>query len=65
MLYMVIEKFKNPDLVDVRERFQALGRLMPDGLVYVSSWMTSDGAQCYQLMDSPQRELLDEWIGNW
>ena len=38
---------------------------MPEGLTYVSSWMTSDGAKCFQVMDSPQRELLDEWIANW
>ena len=65
MVYMVIETFKNPDLLEVRERFLTQGRLMPNGLDYVNSWMTSDGTQCYQVMESPSRELLDIWIGNW
>ena len=65
MLFMVIETFKNPNLAEVRKRFQTEGRLMPDGLSYVSSWMTIDGCQCYQLMETPTLELLDIWIGNW
>ena len=62
---MVIETFKNPNLIDVRKRFQNEGRLMPDGLNYVSSWMSIDGTKCYQLMDTPMMELLDAWIANW
>lgn len=38
---------------------------MPDGLSYVASWMTLDGSQCYQLMETPTLELLDEWMSNW
>lgn len=38
---------------------------MPDGLTYVSSWITIDGSQCYQLMETPTLELLDIWISNW
>jgi hypothetical protein len=65
MLFMVVETFKNPNLVEVRQRFQSEGRLMPEGLVYVSSWMTIDGSQCYQLIETPTLELLDIWISNW
>lgn len=64
MLFLVIETFKNTNLIDVKERFQTKGRLMPAGLSYVASWMTVDGFQCYQVMDSPSRELLDLWINN-
>ena len=65
MLFLVVETFKNPTLTEVRKRFETEGRLMPDGLNYVSSWMTVDGTQCYQLMDTPMIELLDSWIANW
>jgi hypothetical protein len=65
MLFMVIETFKNPDLVAVRERFQSEGRLMPAGLTYISSWMTPDGSKCFQLMDSPSQELLEIWFRRW
>ncbi len=67
MLFMVIERFKsgNPDAVGAR--FRAQGRLMPEdsGLVYVNSWMASDGSCCYQLMESPSRGAFDGWIANW
>ena len=62
---MVVETFKNPNLVEVGKRFQMDGRFMPEGLKYVSSWMTLDGSQCYQLMETPALELLDIWIANW
>ena len=67
MLFMVIERFRagNPDAVGAR--FRSVGRLMPEnaGLVYVSSWMTTDGSACYQLMEAPTRQSLDGWIANW
>lgn len=63
MLYMVIERPRDRDAVGTR--FREHGRLMPDGLAYVASWLTPDGRTCYQVMDSPRRELLDEWIRNW
>ena len=65
MLFLVIETFKNPNLAEVRKRFQTERRLMPDGLYYISSWITFDGRQCYQLMETPRLELLDIWIANW
>jgi hypothetical protein len=65
MLYMVIERFRNRDAVPVYRRFRDQGRLAPEGLKYVSSWVTSDLTECYQLMECDQRRLLDEWIGRW
>ena len=65
MLYMVIEHFRNADPVPVYTRFRARGRLAPDGLRYVSSWVTGDHAKCYQVMETDDRALLDEWIANW
>lgn len=65
MLYMVIENFKNGDAVPVYRRFRDQGRLAPEPLTYVSSWVTSDMTRCYQLMECNDRQLLDQWIARW
>lgn len=65
MLYMIIERFHNGNPIPIYARFRAQGRLMPEGITYVSSWTSADLTHCYQLMETERRELLDEWIGNW
>ena len=65
MLYMVVEHFKNQDAVPVYRRFRDSGRLAPAGLVYVSSWVDDKLERCYQLMETRDRTLLDEWMRNW
>ena len=65
MLYMIIESFKNGDPVPVYRRFRDHGRLAPEGLQYVSSWVTSDMTRCYQLMECEDRRLLEQWIARW
>ena len=65
ILYMVIEHFKNKDAVPAYRRFRDRGRLMPEGLQYVSSWVDVKFERCYQLMETQDRTLLDEWIANW
>ena len=65
MLFMVIEKFRPGNTKLVGERFKTQGRMMPEGVVYVASWMESNGASCYQIMESDSRELLDIWISRW
>jgi len=62
---MVIETFPPGNVDLVGERFHAQGRMMPPDVLYVSSWMTADGSQCYQLMEAPTRESLDPWIAAW
>lgn len=62
---MVIERFRDGDPVPVYRRFRDRGRLMPDGLEYVSSWITEDETMCYQVMQSPDRSLLDTWMAAW
>jgi hypothetical protein len=64
-LYMVIELFKNKDAAPVYRRFRENGRMAPEGLVYVSSWVEDRLERCYQLMETHNRNLLDEWLGNW
>lgn len=63
--YMVIERFRNGDAAPVYRRFRERGRLAPDGLTYVSSWVTPDMTRCYQVMETADRALLDEWMANW
>ncbi len=62
MLYMVIERFKNGDPVPVYRRFRDHGRLLPDGLKYVASWVTVDMTICYQVMECEDRAVLEQWI---
>ena len=65
MLYMVVEHFRNQDPVPIYRRFQDCGRLAPAGLEYVSSWVDERLACCFQLMETADRTLLDEWIASW
>jgi hypothetical protein len=64
-LYMVVERFRGGDPVPVYRRFRDRGRLAPEGLSYVSSWVDVDLCHCYQLMETADRALLDRWIAAW
>ena len=65
MLYMVIEQFKNGDPVPVYRRLHDEGRMMPDGLEYVSSWVDTSLERCFQIMETSNPNLISEWIINW
>ena len=65
MLYMIIEHFRDGNAVPVYRRFREQGRLAPDGLHYVSSWVTEDLRRCYQVMECDDRARLDDWIAAW
>ncbi len=65
MLYMIVEHFKNEDPLPVYRRFRDHGRLAPEGLQYVSSWVDEKLERCFQLMETDDRSLLDEWLANW
>jgi len=65
MLYMVVEHFINQDHLPVYRRFRDEGRLAPEGLHYVSSWVDEKLERCFQLMETDDRALLDEWISHW
>jgi hypothetical protein len=64
-VYMVIERYRDGDAVPVYRRFRDLGRLAPEGLTYVQSWVDEPMRTCFQLMETDDRALLDEWIANW
>jgi hypothetical protein len=65
MLFMVIERFKNNDAAPVYERHREQGRMMPDGLSYIDSWVEPDFARCFQLMECDDPQLLQQWTSNW
>ena len=64
-VYMVVEHFKNKDAVPVYRRFREHGRMAPDGLRYVSSWVDETLECCYQLMETDDYGLLEQWMANW
>ena len=65
MLYMVIEHFKENAAPAIYRRLREKGRMMPDGLEYVSSWIDVDFKICWQLMKTEDFALFDRWIDNW
>ncbi len=65
MLFMIIEHYRDGDAAPVYRRFRAQGRLAPEGLKYVSSWVTTDLAHCYQVMECEDESLISEWIARW
>jgi hypothetical protein len=65
MLYMVVERFKEGAAPKIYERFREKGRMMPEGLEYISSWIDLDLKTCWQVMQTEDFVLLDRWIDNW
>ena len=63
--YLIIERFRDGDAVPVYRRFRERGRMAPEGLTYVASWVTADMTRCYQIMEAPDRAMLEEWMSNW
>ena len=65
MLYMVIERFKDRDAVAVYRRAGAEGRLLPEGLTYVGSWVETDYDRCFQLMECDDEQLFEPRVAAW
>lgn len=65
MKYMVLETFRPGCKARVYERFQDKGRMLPDGLRYIDSWLEKDGDRCFQLMETDSPELFEQWIASW
>jgi len=63
--YMVIEKHRPGVLDEVYKRFHSKGRMMPEGLFYIDSWLEKDGDRCYQLMETDDFSLFSQWTSNW
>ncbi len=65
MLYMVIERFKEDAAPAIYRRFCEKGRMMPEGLNYISSWIDVDLKMCWQVMETDDFTLFDRWVENW
>ena len=65
MVYMIIERFHPGKVRNVYKRFEEKGRMMPEGLSYVNSWIDEKITTCYQVMETDSSEKLNEWISHW
>jgi Protein of unknown function (DUF3303) len=65
MLYMIIEHFRGGDATSVYRRFRDRGRMAPEGLRYLGSWVTADLQRCFQVMECDDPQLLEEWMSHW
>ena len=65
MLFMVIERFKNRNAKTIYHRFREKGRMMPEGLTYVGSWIEENFDRCFQLMECDDAQLLEQWASHW
>jgi len=65
MLFMVIERFDNDDMVPIYRRLRDEGRQLPDGLAYVDSWIEANFSRCFQLMECDDAKLLQDWVLAW
>ena len=65
MLFMVVERFRDNDMAPIYERLRTHGRGLPDGLIYVDSWVAADVSRCFQLMECADASLLQQWVIHW
>lgn len=62
---MITERFHPEKVKALYQRFDEQGRLLPEGVHYIDSWIDAAVTTCFQLMESESREMLDEWIARW
>lgn len=65
MLFMIVETFKDNDMLPVYKRLQEGGRMLPEGLRYVDSWVAANFSTCFQLMETDDLRLLQQWVLSW
>ena len=65
MLFMVIEHFRDNDMVPTYRRVRDGGRLLPEGLRYIDSWVEPNFSRCFQLMECDDLRLFQEWVLQW
>ena len=63
--FMVIEHFLPNCKEKVYARFAESGRMLPEGLLYIDSWLENGGDRCFQLMETDDPALFRTWIKNW
>ena len=65
MQYMIIERFHAGKVKTLYRRFDEKGRMLPEGVNYINSWINEQVSTCYQLMESDSIESIHQWIGQW
>ena len=65
MLFMVVERFRPGRAADVYRRFRDRGRMAPDGVRYISSWVDFNFERCFQLMEAADEAPVREWAEHW
>jgi Protein of unknown function (DUF3303) len=65
MLFMVIERFADNDMVPVYQRLRDQGRGLPEGLEYLDSWVEPNFARGFQLMRCEDPRRFQEWVLHW
>ena len=65
VLFMIIEHYAPGNAVEVYRRFRDRGRMAPDGVRYVASWVDLDFRRCFQVMEADNEAMLKTWTDNW
>ena len=65
MLFMVIERFRDSDMIPTYQKVRETGRSLPEGLRYIDSWVEPNFSRCFQLMECDDARLFQEWILQW
>ena len=65
MLFMVIEHFKEAKAPAIYQRFRARGRMAPDDVTYLASWVDLEFERCFQVMEAENQARLHEWTRHW
>jgi Protein of unknown function (DUF3303) len=65
MLYMIIERFRTGKVKELYKRFEEKGRMLPEGVNYINSWINEEITICYQVMESDAEDKLHEWMSRW
>jgi hypothetical protein len=65
MLFMVIERFRDNDMVPIYQKVRDSGRSLPEGLTYLDSWIEPNFSRCFQLMQCDDARLFQQWVLSW
>lgn len=65
MVYMIVEQYRDGGAKAVYRRLEEKGRMMPEGLAYVDSWVAADLDRCFQVVECGDARLIEQWIRQW
>ncbi|MBA3873585.1 MAG: DUF3303 domain-containing protein [Anaerolineae bacterium] len=65
MLFMIIERFRDNDMIPIYKQVRDGGRMLPEGLKYIDSWVEPNFGRCFQVMECDDLRLLQEWTLQW